>query len=180
MQAHRSGQLFPALMATWLSASSALADAPLPAPEDKAVCSPSGVACAVMNVDAGRTSFVKDGRVLWRMPGWFRDAYLADDGEHFVVGYDGLSLLWEPRPDTTMITFWRRGRLVRDVALSEVIEDFSRLERTASHLLWGHTVGFDARGRFLVHTVEDRMLAFDVESGFVVESRPATYPGHQK
>jgi hypothetical protein len=33
-------------------------------------------------------------------------------------------------------------------------------------------MGIDKEGRFLVQTVEDRVLAFDVESGALVESRP--------
>jgi hypothetical protein len=46
MQAHRSGQLFPILMATWLTESSALADVPLPARDDRRGCSPCGLAGA--------------------------------------------------------------------------------------------------------------------------------------
>jgi hypothetical protein len=52
MQAHRSGQLFPILMATWLTESSALADAPLPARDELRGSSPSGLAGADMNVEA--------------------------------------------------------------------------------------------------------------------------------
>jgi hypothetical protein len=44
MQAHRSGQLFPILMATWLTESSALADAPLPARDELRGSSPGGLA----------------------------------------------------------------------------------------------------------------------------------------
>jgi len=44
MQAHRSGPLFPILMATWLTESSALADAPRPARDDPQGSPPSGPA----------------------------------------------------------------------------------------------------------------------------------------
>jgi len=52
MQAHRSGQLFPILMATWLTESSAVAGAPPPARDGRRGCSPSGFAGADMNVEA--------------------------------------------------------------------------------------------------------------------------------
>jgi hypothetical protein len=179
MRAYRPCQLFPTLMFAWLSGSAALADAPLPQPEDWTACSPSGSFCAELVVANDRTTVLKDGQPLWRMKGWFRDAYLADDGEHVVVGYDGLNLLQpDYRSDMPMLTFWRRDAIVREVPLSDVIADFAKLERTVSHFRWGHTVGFDREGRFLVHTIENRMLAFEVETGNLIEVRPVIYPGH--
>lgn len=176
MQAYHSRQLFPALMATWLSGGAVLADEPPRPPEDKTVCSPNGAACAEMDAEARHTTVSKNGAVVWSMPGWFRDAYLADDGEHFVVGNDGRTLIPDRRPDRKVVAFWRRDRLLREVALSDVIEDFSALTPTVSHFLWGHAVGFDERGRFLVHTVEDRVLAFEVESGALMETWHEPYP----
>lgn len=167
------GQLFSTLMVFWLCGGAAMADEELPLPEHKTVCSPSGVYCAELNPASQRTIIWKDGQEIWSMPGWFGDAYLADDGEHFVEGYWGYNLLaLKAGPSTTMITFWRRGELVRRAPLSEIIADLSNLTRTASHYFWGYTMGIDKEGRFLVQTVEDRVLAFDVESGALVESRP--------
>ncbi len=164
------------LTAAGLAVPHAKADAPLPPPQDKTVCSQNGAFCAVMDAGSVRTNVVKDGKVLWSMPGWFRDAHLADDGEHLVVGYQGLGLLqWDYRPQTTLITFWRRGRLLRRVPLSEVIEDTDNLELTVSHFRWGRTLGIDGQGRFLVHTVEDRRMAFDIESGKLLEAWPAPF-----
>lgn len=166
-----SSQLFCSLMVFWLSSAAALADEPLPPPEPKTVCSPNEAYCAELNPAAPRTTIWKDGQEVWSMPGWFGDAYLADDGEHFVTGYWGFNLLaLKAGPNTTMITFWRRGELVRKVALSEIISNLSNLRRTASHYFWGYTVGFDEGGRFLVQTVEDRVLAFDPKSGALVDS----------
>ena len=179
MPLKRSGQLFSSLMVFWLSGAAALADEPLPPPRDKTICSPSGVYCADIRVTSKRTTVRKGKREIWSMPGWFGDAYLADDGEHFVVGYWGYNLLdLKAGPGTTMITFWRRGELVRKVPLSEVITDLSNLTRTASHYSWGHTVGFDSEGRFLVQTVEDRALAFDPKSGILVDSWPRPLYGN--
>ena len=185
MPLKRSGQLFSALMVFWLSAGAALADEPLPLPEDKTVCSPSGVYCAEMRVASGlykndaRTTVLKGGKALWSMPGWFRDPYLADDGDHLVVGNNGLELIpTRYHPPITILTFWRRGELVRKVPLSEIVLDASNLGITGPHRLWGRTLGFDEQGRFLVQTVEDRALAFDPKSGMLVDSWPRPLYGN--
>jgi len=145
--------------------------------QDKTVCSASGVYCARMDVDQNETVIVTGEQALWTMKGWFRDAHLANDGEHLVAGYDGLVLLQEDyRADTTMITFWDRGHLIRAVPLSEVIIDDADLIPTVSHYLWGRSEGFDADGRFVVHTIENRRIAFDVKTGHSITSWFATYP----
>ncbi|WP_282607777.1 hypothetical protein [Pelagibius sp. Alg239-R121] len=155
------------------------ADAPPRAPADKSLCAPSGIFCAQMDVDPAETRIVTGHRILWRMPGWYRDAHLADDGEHFVVGYHGRNLLQQDyKPETVMITFWRRDEIIRRVTLSEIIEDESNLKPTVSHFLWGHSVGFDCQGRFVIHTVENRRIAFDAETGVAIEVRQETYPGN--
>lgn len=155
------------------------ADAPPPPPRDRVVCSPSGIFCAHMVVDANRTTIKRDGQVLWSMPGWFRVASLADDGMHFITGYDGASLLQpDYRPDTVMVTFWKRDSVIRRVLLSDIIEDPARLRRTVSHSLWGHSVGLDPAGRFVIHTIENRRIAFDVETGAAVQRRREPYPGN--
>ncbi|NIA68899.1 hypothetical protein HBA54_09870 [Pelagibius litoralis] len=161
--------MVPVLAVIWALAPDAGADEPLPPPTDREICSPNGLYCAVMDAAANETTVFHQGLPLWRRPGWFRDAFLADDGEHMIVGYRGLELLqWDYRPETVMISFWRRDRLIRAVPLSEVIEDTAKLELTTSHFLWGRTVGIDDSSRFVVETVEDRRLTFDITSGAMV------------
>ena len=46
--------------------------------------------------------------------------------------------------------------------------DLSNLQRSVSHLNWGHYLGFDAVGRYAIETVEGRRLAFGVTTGRVV------------
>jgi len=65
MQAHRTGQLFPILMATWLTESSALADAPLPARDDPRRYSPSGLAGADMHVEADDPPVLRRAAGYW-------------------------------------------------------------------------------------------------------------------
>ena len=112
------------------------------------------------------TTVVRDGEVLWSMPGWFREAALADDSDHLVFGHEGLNLLpLDAGADTVILTFVRRGEVIREVVLSEVLQELSSLERTLSHLNWGYYIGLDDAGRYVIETVEGRRLAFDVITG---------------
>jgi hypothetical protein len=64
-----------------------------------------------------------------------------------------------------MLYFFHRGELIRYVTLDQIIHDYSKLERTASHYNWGSYKGLDLAGRFVIETVEGRKLAFDVATG---------------
>ena len=169
MGRHETRIVHAALTLTGCLATTAHADQPLPPPADHVICSANGVHCAVMDVAANRIQVVSDGQVTWQMAGWFRDAYVADDGAHMVVGYDGLNLLqMNYRPDTVMITFLRRGAIIHEVPIAALIDDFESLEETVSHFHWGMMLGIDETGQFIVQTVEDRRIAFDVTTGAVV------------
>lgn len=150
------------------------ADTPLPPPEAKEVWSPNKRFCAAMDPKA-RTTVVyrvaKDGHRTrsWTMKGWFRVAHLADDGEHLVVGHDGINLLpTNVAKEEPMIRFFKRGKLFNIVALGELQPDLKKLKRTVSHYHWGSYLGFDKEGHYVVETVDGRKLAFDVNTGMAV------------
>ncbi|MEE8507185.1 MAG: hypothetical protein V3S40_13315 [Kiloniellales bacterium] len=167
--------LGPAILALFLAPGPGLADAPLAAPALKTVCSPNGVYCAVMDPNTSLTRVHRAGRAnetLWSMTGWFRVAALSDDGKHLVTGYDGMNLLpLDYAPDTVVLTFHKRGEVIRRVKLSDVVGDLAKLQPTVSQLYWGHYVGFNETGRYVIETVEGRRLAFDVATGQLVDTR---------
>ncbi|MHB1038146.1 MAG: hypothetical protein ACYC35_27670 [Pirellulales bacterium] len=150
------------------------ADTPLPPPEVKEVWSPNKKFCAVMEPKASTTTVYRvegDGKRTkqWAMPGWFRVAHLADDGEHLVVGNGGINLLpLNVTKNETMIEFYKKGKLVKTVTLGTLLKNQSSLKRTVSHYLWGNYLGLDDKGRYVVETVEGRKLAFDVTTGKTV------------
>ena len=152
----------------------ALADSPLVPPRVKEVWSPNKQFCAVMKPKAMTTTVYridKDGRRArsWAMHGWFRVANLADDGEHLIAGHDGVNLLpLGVTKNEPMIRFFRRGELIKTVRLGELLKDLSHLQRTVSHYFWGDYLGLDKRGRYVVETVENRRLAFDISTGRLV------------
>jgi hypothetical protein len=160
----------------------AAADEPLAKPWPKTVCSANSSYCAVMDPASWTTEvrIGEAGEVLWSMAGWFRLAALSDDGQTLVAGYDGQTLVagydgmnllpLDYSPDLVILTFYRRGAPVAEVTLDDVIDDFAALERTVSHYLWGHYLGFDQRGRYLIETVDGRNTAFDPTTGAMLES----------
>jgi hypothetical protein len=158
-----------------LSTPEARADEPLPPPSRWKACSRSGRYCAWMDPEAQRTTVVRvdeRGRETpqWEMPGWFREVSLADDGVHLVVGCDGL-LARDYDEKQVMVSFYRRGALLREVRLDELVRRFWMLQRTSSHWGWGSCRGLDEQGRFVVVAADgfpwraERRLRFDVTSG---------------
>jgi hypothetical protein len=143
-------------------------DEPLSPPTLKTDCSPSGEICSEMDPHKGTIVYrmTEEKRiVLWTMPGWFRAAYISDDGIHMVTGYDGLNLLGQRNPNETMLQFWAAGNLLRSVPLEELLPDLSNLERTASHWNWGYYVGFDSDSLFVVETVDKKRHRYNVITG---------------
>jgi hypothetical protein len=147
-------------------------DTPLPPPARHTANSPSGAIRAVSDPMAGtKIEDVKRHKVLWRLPGWYRRVFVADDGKHLVTGYDGLNLI--PRDfsdDLVLVTFWREGRKIKEVRLRELFPDHRVLQATISHYAWGTIDGIDAQGRLKVRRVDGRIFYFDVSSG--KEPRP--------
>jgi hypothetical protein len=147
------------------------ADTPLPPPTVREVWSPNKQFCAVIDPNTKTTTVYRVGSERkrtksWAMSGWFRTAHLADDGEHFIVGHDGINLLpLNVTKNEPLIRFFRRGKLISTATLGELLKDQSSLKRTVSHYLWGNYLGLDGQGHYCVETVEGRKLAFDVTTG---------------
>src|SRR5262249_7183055 len=105
----------------------------------------------------------------WAMFGYLRFAWLADDGEHLAadpLGWGGLVPL-DYDKGHVVLYFLRRRELINKATLGQVpaIRDLSELTRTVSHSAWGHFVGFDQDGYFVIETVENRAIRFDASKG---------------
>jgi hypothetical protein len=152
-----------------------LADEPLPPPAKKEVWSENKRFCAVMEprkmiTTVYRVSESGARQKSWAMYGWFRVADLANDGEHLIVGYDGMSLVeLDIEMNDVMIYFLRKGELLNHVTLGQLVKKKSSLTRTASHYYWGDFRGLDQDGNYVVKTVEGRTVVFDVATGKPVE-----------
>lgn len=158
------------LFATLIPALPVLADEPMLPPEQWETCSPSGEYCARLDPTDSSILAYKPGVetiVLWHAWGWSRVAALADDGEHLVLGYEGMSLIpLDYRSDMAMLTFYRRGQVFRTVPLEELISDIViKMNRTVSHYHWGDYLGLDENGRFGVRTATGQEIRFDMATG---------------
>ncbi len=146
------------------------ADEPLLPSVRKAVCSRNGFFCALMDPDSLVTTIVRRraGGVtenLWSMPGWFRVAFLSNDGEYLATGYDGEGLLpLSYRKDQVMLSFYDRGRLVRQVRLNEMITDLSSMEKTASHYHWGDYLGVNENDHLTVQLPGKKWVIYDLKT----------------
>ncbi len=144
------------------------ADAPLGAPSRETIWSPNKAYFAVMDPTDWITTVYRatpDGKPTprWAMYGWFREAYLADDGEHLVADPQGMSLLPLDYDKTqAMLYSFRRGELIKIVTLDKVAGAPPKLYRTASHFTFGRYVGFQHDGRFVVEPAQGPRFTLDV------------------
>ncbi len=145
-----------------------LADSPLPDPSRVTIWSPNKAFFAVMDpVDWITTVYraTPDGKgtAQWAMLGWFRAAYLADDGEHLVTDPFSMSLLpLDYDKKQAMLYSFRRGELIKIITLDQVAGDPPKLRRTASHFSIGGYLGFRPDGRFGVQPIEGDEFSLDV------------------
>jgi CpeT protein len=152
-----------------LCARDARADTPLPPPRKYEAASPNKAVVAESDPATDMTTVFRvrpDGtrERAWAMPGWYRAIHTADDGDHLVLGFDGLNLLPRPAPPTLVVLrFVRRGEITRALTLADVLPDLSVLRPTASHLLWREGEGFDASGQFLLATADGVKHTFDID-----------------
>ena len=141
-----------------------------------------------------------DGAAVWSIESYHRVVYLADDGEHLAIAFldllfaspdmvvmtpdyraefdaknrrDPISDPWSPAaysPEMVVLRFMRRGEIVRDVSVRELLPDLSKLQRTASSWHWGMFGGFNKRGEFMAGAVDYRTLFFEPATARIVRT----------
>lgn len=98
------------------------------------------------------------------MPGWHLATFLANDGDHLVIGYDGVNLL-DPGTNSKqpLITLCNRGQQLAVITLGDLVKDQSKLMQTESHLYWGDYIGFTEKGDFHLRTADGTSYAVSPE-----------------
>jgi hypothetical protein len=142
-------------------------DVPLHVPIKYEVLSPNKKFRAEIDpLEGTKITRVESGKVLWKLPDWYRWAFLSDDGEHFVTGYDGLNLIpLDCTKKLVLITFWRKGNKVKEVTVGDLFPDTRILQRTVSHYQWGTIDGIDRDGFLQVRRCDGTKFLFDVRTG---------------
>lgn len=144
------------------------ADEPLELPVQKTVSSPDSSIIAISDPVLSTTKIInnKTKKLLWQIPGWHRWLFVANDGKHVVTGYGGMNLI--PRDydkHMTLITFWRKGKKIKDVTLEEIVPNKSILQKTVSHYHWGGIQEIDGQGRLIVKRADQKVLYYDLDTG---------------
>jgi hypothetical protein len=148
------------------------ADAPLSPPARHSARSPSASACFTSDPEQGTWIHApgEPERASWRLPTWHRVAWVSDDGEHLVTGFDGVNLAPANDPeDAEIVRFSHRTRPPEAYTLRALGYRRETLQRTVSHYAWGRYAGFDSQGRFRLEMVDGATLVFDVSGGALVE-----------
>ena len=142
-------------------------DMPLPPPSKVTVTSRNGHIRAISDPKAGtRVEDLKQHKILWRLPDWYRSMFVDDDGKHLVTQYDGLNLIpTDYTDDLVLLTFWREGKKVREVRVKDFIPNRRILERTMSHYEWGWIDSIDSQGHLKVKRADGKTFLFDVTTG---------------
>ena len=146
----------------------ALADAPLRPPAKYTVCSSNQAFCAVADPAVQSVSIFPRGAstATWSITPWHRQVFLANDGDHLVIGPPGLNLIpLEAKLRDPLLIFMNRKATVRVVTVGDLFPTLSSLRRTASHYVWGEVVGVTARNQLVVRLVDGRRVAFSVLTG---------------
>ena len=110
---------------------------------------------------------------FWRLDRSFESAWLSNDGQHLTAGHYGEGRLpLDYDEDQVMLVFFRRGELVREVALLDLIAHGSELQETDAGYSWGRYLGFNSAGYFVVQPIGGKYILFDPSTG-----KPAKFKG---
>ncbi len=142
-------------------------DEPLPLPEKYQVLSLNKKFRAELDPREGtRIIHVASSKIMWTLPTWHGWAFLSNDGEHLVTGYDGLNLIpLEYTKKLVLITFWMKDKKTREITVGDLFPDTRILQRTVSHYNWGTINGINPDGYLQVRRCDGTRFLFDVRTG---------------
>jgi hypothetical protein len=108
---------------------------------------------------------------LWSLAEWPTRGFLSDDGNYLVVGSPRGSIL--PRdyqPTFPLLRFFKTGKPIKTVTLSEVMRNDELTILGSSGYQWGDYEGFTAPYLFAITTANHRRLVYDVSNGLLVQT----------
>ena len=109
---------------------------------------------------------------MWSTEACFEEVWVANDGQHIIgATYAEGTLPSNYTKEEIIFSFFKNGKSIGDIGLSEIISDLSKLEKTQLGLRWGNLKGFNEAGYLVAETVENQMLMLDPTTGTKVEFR---------
>ena len=109
---------------------------------------------------------------MWSTEACFEEVWVANDGQHIIgTNYAEGTLPSNYTKEEILFSFFKNGKSIGDIGLSEIISDLSKLEKTQLGLRWGNLKGFNEAGYLVAETVENQVVMFDPATGTKVEFR---------
>lgn len=153
----------------------ALADAPMPPPQEKTLhCSLAATACAVVSKQSGTISGYAarktriTGTALWTIKRSPAFGQISNSGRIFVVVESGSCLTDRlPAPGTRFVTFYKNGRMTGSVRTEDIFPGANppKLAATSSNYQWCSSFGLTGEDRFELNLVDGRQLIFSPTTG---------------
>ena len=150
-----------------------LADEPLPKPVTYKQYSPNKMYVADVSLETKTITVSLVGQdkrttEVWRISGWFRWVFVANNGQYISIPYNGGNLLARDyKKDEERLRIIKQGKIVKIVKLNELISDYANLRRTVSHYDWGKYLGFNKDNEFILETVEHIWFFINPDTGII-------------
>ena len=76
---------------------------------------------------------------------------------------------WAARVKDLAVQFCRRGEIIADYSIKDLVDDESKVLRSVSHIFWKSVTTFDDKTSTLfIKTVDDNEYTFDIRSGRII------------
>jgi hypothetical protein len=109
-------------------------------------------------------------QALWRVEGYSFEAYLSNDGQHFIrIGPWASGR--EPSDEDVAVEFFSNGELLKSYSTNDLIKDASSVRPTSGHYFWRAKDGdytFLSSNNFHLKTVDGISYIFDVTTGEII------------
>jgi len=148
-----------------------IADSPLPPPSIKTICNASSSHCATTDPTTRKTSLVErsSGAVLWSVDRYLRFFSISNDGHAILAQSDYANLApLDATREHVLFVIYRDGKPIQTVPLGALFEGASKLQRTVSHLSWGHLEKIDAKDNAVFLLNDGRKISYSLVSGLRV------------
>ena len=138
------------------------------------VCSNNQEFCAVVDKKTGVNVYKVSNRSyfpLWKLRHKFDLVYwpdfLSNDGRYLLEVHS-----IGRNDDQIIFSVYQKGGLKYSIPVKNIIKDSANIKKGLLPQFsydWGHSLGFDSQGRFIVRTIENRRLAIEIETGKITE-----------
>lgn len=150
--------LYFIMVLTCLLNQAARADGPLPLPQKETTCNLNETFSVVSDPALDRITVInkKTNEAIWEMPGWQRWIYVSSDGKDILAYYGNLVGV-DATAQQQVLQFFHVGKLTREVKIADLLNDFSVLRATTSHLEWGAVEGVTIDDRVNINLVDGEL-----------------------